>query len=102
MTNIVPFRPRAVSLRASLTTADEEAVVVAATGAGRLEAPRRGVTGSRDDLRRTVLLLDLALQHARELAELVTDERMRGLFDRHLASIEYSLQIARERMAAST
>ncbi|WP_456713821.1 hypothetical protein [Bradyrhizobium sp. USDA 4353] len=77
-------------------------MAVAASGASRLEAPRRSALAPRDDLRRTVLLLDLALQHARELSDLVTDERMRSLFDRHLAAIEYSLQIARDRMAASS
>ncbi|CAL79011.1 hypothetical protein BRADO5330 [Bradyrhizobium sp. ORS 278] len=60
-----------------------------------------GASVVRDDLRKTVILLDLALQHARELSDLVTDERAHRTFDRHLDSIAYSLQIARERMGAS-
>jgi hypothetical protein len=99
MTNIVPFRTRTRSPRAAFATAEEKDAV-AVFGAGRMDAVRAGTFGVREDVRKTVLLLDLALQHARELSGLVTDERARRTYDRHLASIEYALQIARQRMAA--
>ncbi|WP_083842603.1 hypothetical protein [Bradyrhizobium sp. ORS 375] len=100
MTNVIPFRSRIVSFReAPAAACAQDAVAMA--GAGRHEATRSGVPAVRDDLRKTVILLDLALQHARELSDLVIDERAHRMFDRHLASIEYSLQIARERVWAS-
>jgi hypothetical protein len=97
MSNIIPFRARTVASPAAFVTAHHQAVAAVA-GASRLDAARPLV---RDDVRKTVLLLDLALQHARELSDLVTEERARRIFDRHLAAIEYSLQIARERLDPS-
>ncbi|WP_315812938.1 MULTISPECIES: hypothetical protein [unclassified Bradyrhizobium] len=72
MTNIVPFRTRTLSPQAAFATAEEKAAVVVA-GAGHMDTVRAGAFGVREDARRTVLLLDLALQHARELSGLVTD-----------------------------
>ncbi|WP_035658855.1 hypothetical protein [Bradyrhizobium sp. STM 3809] len=100
MTNVIPFRIQTVSLGGASATAYGPDAAAIAT-ARRHDVARSGAADVRDDLRKTVILLDLALQHARELAGFVTDERAQGMFDRHLASIEYSLQIARERMAAS-
>ncbi len=97
MSNIIPFRARRVASPAAFVAVHQQAVAAVA-GSGPLDAARPLV---RDDVRKTVILLDLALQHARELSDLVTEERARRIFDRHLAAIEYSLQIARERMDAS-
>ncbi|GLH77518.1 hypothetical protein SSBR45G_24260 [Bradyrhizobium sp. SSBR45G] len=96
MSNVIPFRARTVSFRAGSRAAHAEAVVAVAKG--RCDPTR---PGARNDLWKTVILLDLALQHARELAELITEERAQRMFERHLTSIAYSLQIARERMGAS-
>ncbi|BAM88377.1 conserved hypothetical protein [Bradyrhizobium oligotrophicum S58] len=97
MSNIIPFRSRTVPAQAAFTTAHAETAVA---GVGRLGAARPEAPAVREDVRKTVLLLDLALQHARELSDFVADARARRTYDRHLASIEYSLQIARDRMAA--
>ncbi|MGJ5178302.1 hypothetical protein ACQR16_09410 [Bradyrhizobium oligotrophicum] len=94
MPNVISFRSTTASRRAAITTVREDAI-----GAGRRDAARPAA-GLPDDIRKTVILLDLALQHARGLSGLVADERAQQIFDRHLASIEYSLQIARERMSA--
>ncbi|MGJ4884764.1 hypothetical protein [Bradyrhizobium sp. HKCCYLRH1065] len=99
MTNIVPFRTRTLSPEAAFASAEQKAVVVVA-GAGHMDTVRAGAFSIREVARKTVLLLDLALQHARELSGLVADERARRIYDRHLASIEYALQIARQRIAA--
>ncbi|XUM22267.1 hypothetical protein ACRAVF_01185 [Bradyrhizobium oligotrophicum S58] len=98
MTNVVPFRTRTLSPQVAFTSAEQKAAVVVAS-AGHMDTVRAGAFGVREDVRKTVLLLDLALQHARELSGLVADERARRTYDRHLASIEYALQIARRRMA---
>ncbi|MGJ4888066.1 hypothetical protein [Bradyrhizobium sp. HKCCYLR20261] len=98
MTNIVPFRKKIVPSPHVAVPRRELAVAVASTV--RLEVVHSGTSECREDIRKTVILLDLALQHARELSDMVTDERMRRIYDRHLASIEYSLQIARERLSA--
>ncbi|MGJ4931731.1 hypothetical protein ACQR1I_08575 [Bradyrhizobium sp. HKCCYLS2038] len=95
MTNIVPFRRRAVS-DPSLMNSDGK---LAAAATGRLGAARVRPPEGQDDIRRTIILLDLALQHAREIFGLVRGEQERRIYDRHLASIELSLRIARERAA---
>jgi hypothetical protein len=95
MTNIVPFRSKTLSSRSSFAGPQGEAAV---EGADRRDVARSGRLDARDDLRKTIILLDLALQHARELASLVDDDRVRQTYDRHLSSIEYSLRIARERL----
>lgn len=99
MTNIVPFRTRVLLPHAAFARAQAKAAVVVA-GAVHTDNVRAGAFGVREDVRRTVLLLDLALQHARELSGFVSDERARLTYDRHLASIEHALQIARRRLAA--
>lgn len=95
MTNIVPFRSKTLSSHSSFARPQGEAAVA---GAGRRDVARSGRLDARDDLRKTIILLDLALQHARELASLVDDDQARKTYDRHLSSIEYSLRIARERL----
>ncbi|WP_316195807.1 hypothetical protein [Bradyrhizobium sp. SZCCHNRI3052] len=70
MTNIVPFRTRTLSPEAAFASAEQKAVVVVA-GAGHMDTVRVGAFSVREDARKTVLLLDLALQHARELSGLL-------------------------------
>ena len=54
---------------------------------------------TKREIRNTILLLDLAAQHAREIAMRMSDPDARKVFDGHIASIERSLEIARERVA---
>ncbi|MGC2774731.1 MAG: hypothetical protein WA418_03740 [Bradyrhizobium sp.] len=95
MTNVVPFRSKTLSSHSSFARPQGEAAVA---DAGRRDVARSSRLDARDDLRKTIILLDLALQHARELAKLVHDDRVRRAYDRHLSSIENSLRIARERL----
>ncbi|MCL8485208.1 MULTISPECIES: hypothetical protein [Bradyrhizobium] len=95
MTNILPFRSRTTRSPSHLGAEGE--VGVAAVGAARFEPIRSSERSSQDEVRKTIILLDLALQHARELSSMVENDGERWIYDRHLASIELSLQIARER-----
>jgi hypothetical protein len=71
--------------------------VMAATG-NEIRARSPG-SGAREDLRKTIILLDLALQHAFDLSRQIADPVRRRSFDLHLNAIEVSLQIARDRLA---
>ena len=46
---------------------------------------------------RSILLLDLAAQHAREIEIRITDPDVRRAFETHIDAIEEAIQIARER-----
>jgi hypothetical protein len=45
---------------------------------------------------KSIMLLDLAAQHAREIETRVTDPEVRRAFGRHVDAIEEAIQIARE------
>ncbi len=50
----------------------------------------------KKDVYRSILLLDLAAQHARLLAKQISDPSRRANFDAQIAAIEQSLQLARQ------
>lgn len=50
---------------------------------------------AKGDIRNAVLMLDLAAQHARQLARRVCDPTMKKTFEQHISTIEQLLQLAR-------
>ena len=51
---------------------------------------------AKGEIGNAVLMLDLAAQHAREIAARLADPMARKNFDEHIAMIERLLQLARE------
>jgi hypothetical protein len=51
---------------------------------------------AKGEIGNAVLMLDLAAQHAREIAARLMDPTARRNFDEHIATIERLLQLARE------
>ena len=49
------------------------------------------------EVNKSILLLDLAAQHAREIQMRITDPDVRRAFEVHVDAIEEAIQIARER-----
>jgi hypothetical protein len=50
----------------------------------------------RGDIGNAILMLDLAAQHAREIAMRVSDPSAKKDFDEHISIIERLLELARE------
>ncbi len=52
---------------------------------------------AKDEIAKSILLLDLAAQHARQIADRIIDPATRKTFELHIASIEDALEVARDR-----
>jgi hypothetical protein len=52
---------------------------------------------AKAEVNKSILLLDLAAQHAREIGTLITDPDNRRAFEVHIDAIEEAIQIARQR-----
>lgn len=94
MLNVLEFRktePRhsksAALLPAANSNVDLAALASRITG---LQSRARG------EVDHAILMLDLAAQHSREVAERLADPTTRRNFDEHVAMIERMLQVARE------
>ena len=94
MLNVLDFRKResrssesTVQPLAANTNVDIAALASRITG---LQSEAKGEIGN------AVLMLDLAAQHAREIAARLADPTARKNFDEHVAAIERLLQLARE------
>jgi hypothetical protein len=94
MLNVLDFRKRAS--RSSESTAQP----LAANTNVDLAALASRITGlqseAKGEIGNAVLMLDLAAQHAREIALRLVDPTARKKFDEHIATIERLLQLARE------
>jgi hypothetical protein len=53
-------------------------------------------SGAKEEIYRSILMLDLAAQHARQIAKRVCDPEMKENFDAQIATIEQLLQLARD------
>jgi hypothetical protein len=93
MADIVSFRASTSSARANISDRSD-ALPVVDDGCGR----SRAESLAKAEIRKTIILLDLALQHAWEISRAIGDPAVRAVFDRHMGSIEQSLQIARDRV----
>lgn len=51
---------------------------------------------AKEDISHSILMLDLAAQHARQIARQICDPAMKQNFNAHVATIEQLLQIARD------
>ena len=91
MSNIVEFSPRTSRSRVAALAAEQGQA--ANIGLARcVEQPRSTVA---KEISNVILLLDLAAQHAREIAVKVDDPEIRQAINSHVTSIEASLLIAR-------
>jgi hypothetical protein len=95
MADIVLFRARTPSACANISRNECGATPAAADGCGR----SRSESLAKAEIRKTIILLDLALQHAWEISRGIGDPAVREVFDCHVGSIEQSLQIARDRVS---
>ncbi|MGA7804265.1 hypothetical protein [Bradyrhizobium sp.] len=93
MPNVVKFRMRAADAQAPAPHGQAAYAVAPELASRFAELQSR----TKRDIRNAILLLDLAAQHAREIAMKMSDPEVRNVFDEHIASIESLLQIARER-----
>ena len=51
---------------------------------------------AKGEIDNAVVMLDLAAQHARQIAERVCDPKVKHDFDEHIATIDQLLQVARK------
>jgi hypothetical protein len=51
---------------------------------------------AKESIRQSILMLDLAAQHARQLATRLRDPAAKASFDAHIMTIEQLLQLARD------
>src|SRR5665213_1954851 len=94
MLNVIEFRKRVSRSTASgvlrpAATMDADISELASRITG-LQSQAKGEIGN------AILMLDLAAQHAREIAARVSDTTVRKNFDEHISMIERLLQLARE------
>lgn len=94
MLNVVDFRERAPRSRRS-EHERPPATVDAATSelASRLTRLQSRAKGK---IQHSVFMLDLAAQHARQIAKRISDPAVKRGFDEHVSIIEQLLQIARD------
>jgi hypothetical protein len=93
MLDVVEFRKRAPCARGSRPRC------LSAGGVPDFSELASRFTGlqskARGDIHNAIQMLDLAAQHARQLARRTCDPVMRKAFERHIAMIEQLLQLAR-------
>ena len=94
MLNVIEFRNRAPGARGSGTQrpsakVDAEFSELASSIIG-LQSKAKGEIGN------AILMLDLAAQHAREIAKRLSDPSAKKNFDEHISMIERLLDLARE------
>jgi hypothetical protein len=96
MANVVNFRVRAQQRSASVISQSETVFA-----SGIAPVPTSPVADlpstATKEMRNAILLLDLAALHAREISMRICDPDARKAFETHIASIEYALQIVREK-----
>jgi hypothetical protein len=94
MLNVIDFRkraPRATELSAQPPAANANVdIAELASRIIGLQSRAKGEIGN------AVLMLDLAAQHAREIAARLPDSPAKKNFDEHITMIEQLLQVARE------
>jgi len=94
MLNVIEFRKRAPS---SLGPRQQRPPADVETGGAELTRCVSGLRSkARGDIDNAILMLDLAAQHAREIAMRVPDASAKKNFDEHIAMIERLIKLARE------
>ena len=94
MPNVLDFRKRAScsSESSAQPLAANTNVDIAVLGSRIIGLQSR----AKGEIGNAVLMLDLAAEHAREVAARLADPTARKKFDGHIATIERLLQLARE------
>jgi hypothetical protein len=89
MTNVIDFqtRPR----RPGAPRCADPAIQDRTSRIRGLHSPAKA------EVDRSILLLDLAAQHAREIESRIADPDIRRAFEMHIDAIEEAIQIARQR-----
>jgi signal transduction histidine kinase len=95
MSNVVGFK-KPTSIQPTGATLHEAIASVAALPAGISEI-RNAQAQLKEDVRITILMLDLAVAHGRLLANAADDPRAKHDLEAKLASIQNLLEIARQR-----
>ncbi len=93
MTNVVQFHNR---MQRRLPE-EAPAAVPAPAIADMVARVRTLQSRAKGEIERSIVLLDLAAQHAREIAGRIIDPTARAAFEQHVASIDHALEVARER-----
>lgn len=93
MLNVIEFRKRAPS---SLGPRQQRPPADVEPGAELTRCVRGLRSKARGDIDNAILMLDLAAQHAREIAMRVPDASAKKNFDEHVAMIERLIKLARE------
>jgi hypothetical protein len=93
MLNVVSFRERAPRARGSrqrpLANVDADISELASSVSSQQSK-------AREAIHHAILVLDLATQHARQIAKRMCDPTARKIFDEQISIIEQLLQIARD------
>lgn len=93
MLNVIDFRektPRSCESRLQRQPANIDADI--SELASRITSLQSKAKGEIDN---AVMMLDLAAQHARQIAKRVCDPKVKSEFDEHIATIDQLLEIAR-------
>jgi hypothetical protein len=93
MANVVNLRARAQQSGATQSDTPAAGDTVPGPAAPMADPPMTALK----EMRNAVLLLELAALHAREISMKVGDPDDRKAFEAHIVSIEYALQIVREK-----
>ena len=93
MTNVIDFQTKPRHARAFAQRRGGAGPVIQDR---RLQA-RCLHSGARTEVNKSILLLDLAAQHAREIQTWIPDPAVRRAFEIHVDAIEEAIQIARRR-----
>ena len=91
MTNVIDFQTKPLRIRAPAPRCAGPAIQ------DRTSRIRGLHSRAKAEVNRSILLLDLAAQHAREIETRIADPDIRRAFEMHIDAIEEAIQIARQR-----
>jgi hypothetical protein len=93
MTNVIDFQTMPRRARALAPRSGSAGLTVQ----GRTPPVRGLQSRVKVEVDKSIMLLDLAAQHAREIEARITDPELRRAFELHVDAIEQAIYIARER-----
>jgi hypothetical protein len=100
MSNVLSFKKPIAMMQSGNRPTWREAIAALELMPTHVSEIRNAQTQLKEDIRVTVLMLDLAVTRARRLAEETDDARAKRDLDDHLAVIEDLLEIARQKAKA--
>jgi len=93
VTNVIDFQTKPRRARALAPRSGAAGLAVQ----GRMPPVRGLQPRVKTEVYKSIMLLDLAAQHAREIETRITDPEVRRAFELHVDAIEQAIHIARER-----